>query len=80
MYDFSHPSFNSTSIVQFLRCECFLKAYEKIFIMRTLILYSFFVALFPSFQSQNTTGVDDGEVPPVPIPNTEVKLTRADNT
>ena len=22
-------------------------------------------------------GVDDGEVPPVPFPNTEVKLTRA---
>ena len=26
------------------------------------------------------TGADDGEVPPVPIPNTEVKLTCADNT
>ena len=25
-------------------------------------------------------GVDDGEVPPVPIPNTEVKLTGAENT
>ena len=25
-------------------------------------------------------GVDDGEGTPVPIPNTEVKLTRADNT
>ena len=25
-------------------------------------------------------GVDDGEGPPVPIPNTEVKLTRADDT
>ena len=25
-------------------------------------------------------GVDYGEAPPVPIPNTEVKLTRADNT
>ena len=25
-------------------------------------------------------GVDDGEGPPVPIPNTAVKLTRADNT
>ena len=25
-------------------------------------------------------GVDDGEVPPVPIPNTEVKLGRAENT
>ena len=27
-----------------------------------------------------TAGVDDGEVPPVPIPNTEVKLTRAENS
>ena len=25
-------------------------------------------------------GVNDGEVPPVPIPNTVVKLTRADNS
>ena len=25
-------------------------------------------------------GDDDGEVPPVPIPNTEVKLTRAQNS
>ena len=25
-------------------------------------------------------GVDDGEVPPVPIPNTEVKLTSVENT
>ena len=25
-------------------------------------------------------GVDDGEVPPVPIPNTEVKLTCADDS
>ena len=25
-------------------------------------------------------GVDDGEVPPVPIPNTEVKLTRAEDS
>ena len=31
----------------------------------------------PHFQP---TGADDGEVPPVPIPNTEVKLTCADNT
>ena len=27
-----------------------------------------------------TSGVYYGEAPPVPIPNTEVKLTRADNT
>ena len=27
-----------------------------------------------------TAGVDDGEVPPVPIPNTEVKLTRAEDS
>ena len=25
-------------------------------------------------------GVNDGEVPPVPIPNTEVKLTRAEDS
>ena len=28
----------------------------------------------------NEVGVDGGEGPPVPIPNTEVKLTCADNT
>ena len=28
----------------------------------------------------NIVGVDDGEGPPVPIPNTEVKLTCAENT
>ena len=27
-----------------------------------------------------TVGVNDDEGPPVPIPNTEVKLARADNT
>ena len=27
-----------------------------------------------------SVGVDDGEVPPVPIPNTEVKLTRAQDS
>ena len=27
-----------------------------------------------------SVGVDDGEVPPVPIPNTEVKLTCAENS
>ena len=32
-----------------------------------------YVSIWPS-------GVDDGEVPPVPIPNTEVKLTCADDT
>ena len=30
--------------------------------------------------SVRSVGVDDGEVPPVPIPNTEVKLTCAENT
>ena len=29
---------------------------------------------------KETVGVDDGEVPPVPIPNTEVKLTRAEDS
>ena len=27
-----------------------------------------------------SVGVDDGEVPPVPIPNTEVKLTCAEDS
>ena len=31
-------------------------------------------------QKKETVGVDDGEVPPVPIPNTEVKLTRAEDS
>ena len=30
--------------------------------------------------SVRSVGVDDGEVPPVPIPNTEVKLTCAENS
>ena len=30
--------------------------------------------------SRIIVGVDDGEGPPVPIPNTAVKLARADNT
>ena len=30
--------------------------------------------------SARSVGVDDGEVPPVPIPNTEVKLSCAENT
>ena len=29
--------------------------------------------------SVRSVGVDDGEVPPVPIPNTEVKLTCAED-
>ena len=29
---------------------------------------------------KSLTGVDDDEVPPVPIPNTEVKLIRVENT
>ena len=29
---------------------------------------------------KSLTGVDDDEDPPVPIPNTEVKLTSVDNT
>ena len=31
-------------------------------------------------QKKETVGVDDGEEPPVPIPNTEVKLTRAEDS
>ena len=30
--------------------------------------------------SVRSVGVDDGEVPPVPIPNTEVKLTGAEDS
>ena len=30
--------------------------------------------------SVKLVGVDDGKVPPVPIPNTEVKLTRAQDS
>ena len=30
--------------------------------------------------SVRSVGVDDGEVPPVPIPNTEVKLTCAEDS
>ena len=30
--------------------------------------------------SVRSVGVDDGEVPPVPIPNTEVKLVRVEST
>ena len=30
--------------------------------------------------SVKSVGVDDGEVPPVPIPNTEVNLTRAQDS
>ena len=30
--------------------------------------------------SVKSVGVDDGKVPPVPIPNTEVKLCSAENT
>ena len=33
-----------------------------------------------SAEADYEVGVDNGEGPPVPIPNTEVKLTRADNT
>ena len=31
-------------------------------------------------KKKETVGVDDGEVPPVPIPNTEVKLTCAEDS
>ena len=33
-----------------------------------------------SVQQRILAGVNDGEVPPVPIPNTTVKLTSAENT
>ena len=37
-------------------------------------------SLFSSEGSASIVGADDGEGTPVPIPNTAVKLTRADNT
>ena len=40
----------------------------------------FNVTLFSSEGSASIVGADDGEGTPVPIPNTAVKLTRADNT
>ena len=38
------------------------------------------VNMFVSVDPDYIVGVLNGEGPPVPIPNTEVKLTRADNT
>ncbi len=41
------------------------------------------VTIFPFItagKARQTVGVDDGEGPPVPIPNTEVKLACVDNT
>ena len=35
---------------------------------------------FIDITQHDIVGVDDGEGPPVPIPNTEVKLTCAENT
>ena len=35
---------------------------------------------FESLKVQKEVGVNDAEGPPVPIPNTEVKLCRAENT
>ena len=37
-------------------------------------------SLFSSEGSASIVGADDGEGTPVPIPNTAVKLTRADDT
>ena len=34
----------------------------------------------PCLKQSSIVGADDGEGTPVPIPNTAVKLTRADNT
>ena len=39
-----------------------------------------FLVQFSGRYSLKTVGVNDDEGPPVPIPNTEVKLARADNT
>ena len=36
--------------------------------------------VLPETGENRIVGVDDGEGPPVPIPNTEVKLTGADDT
>ena len=37
-------------------------------------------SLFNFEDAKSLTGVDDDEDPPVPIPNTEVKLIRVENT
>ena len=37
-------------------------------------------SLFNFEDTKSLTGVDDDEDPPVPIPNTEVKLIRVENT
>ena len=36
--------------------------------------------LYTSYLASHMVGDDDGEVPPVPIPNTVVKLTRAQDS
>ena len=41
---------------------------------------SFLFGFEDTLQVSLRDGVDSGEVPPVPIPNTEVKLTGVDNT
>ena len=47
--------------------------------MPSLDFLKSFVVRFSGYKS-HIVGVFNGEGPPVPIPNTEVKLTRADNT
>ena len=51
---------------------------------RLLLFTSYHVSLFssegPCLKQARIVGADDGEGTPVPIPNTAVKLTRADNT
>ena len=51
---------------------------------RLLLFTSYYVSLFssegPCLKQARIVGADDGEGTPVPIPNTAVKLTRADNT
>ena len=49
--------------------------------MCQVVPFPVYVSLF-SFEGVKTleAGADDGEAPPVPIPNTEVKLTCAENT
>ena len=44
------------------------------------LLFVIFIQFSGPYMDSKIRGADDGEGTPVPIPNTAVKLTRADNT
>ena len=72
--------------LQIRRCiECFLVecGVMPVSTVGKLLHIQFLVTLFSSeglVTEISIVGADDGEGTPVPIPNTAVKLTRADNT